>query len=290
MCPLVQSLIADVQALSKESWMGTPTAIQDNTHMTLIATVEATGLEVESFTTPTDVWSQWRKLPIGTFVIGRHRTPAVLKRSSRGLQFFASAPGFGGLTAPESVAHQISKIQLLLGMRAAGYDAKVEHPGCTPSGEEWQADVFVQTVQGPLAVEVQLSQQHWDDYRSRTERYKASGVSVVWLVRDSHFLALGKSRIRYLMSRGLTLDQAMNHAMDDMPCIPIKEAEGGEDGSRVIVYPADRSATFLRIPLKAFGAGAASGALHLGLAQSSDGSRSWPCWMWDTAKVPRAIQ
>src|SRR3989344_1827826 len=67
--------------------------LQDNRTMTLIATVAATGLEVESFTTPSDVWAQWRKLPIGTFVIGRHRIPAVLKRSARGLQFFATAPG-----------------------------------------------------------------------------------------------------------------------------------------------------------------------------------------------------
>jgi hypothetical protein len=73
--------------------------------MTLIATVAATGLEVESFTTPSDVWAQWRKLPMGKLVIGRHRIPAVLKRSARGLQFFAAASGLGGTPAPESVEH-----------------------------------------------------------------------------------------------------------------------------------------------------------------------------------------
>ena len=62
--------------------------------MTLIATIAATGKDVESFTTPPDIWAQWRKHPIGTFVIGRHRTPAVLKRSPRGLQFLAAAPGY----------------------------------------------------------------------------------------------------------------------------------------------------------------------------------------------------
>lgn len=69
----------------------------DNPRMTLIAIVAATGLEVESFTTPSDVWAQWRKLPMGTFVIGRDRTPAVLKRSGRGLQFLLRRQAWLGL-------------------------------------------------------------------------------------------------------------------------------------------------------------------------------------------------
>lgn len=87
---------------------------------------------------------------MGTFVIGHHRTPAVLKRSGHGLQFFTAAPGQGGVTAPESVEHQIAKIKLVVGMRAAGHQAKVEQPGATPLGEQWQADVLVQTARGPL--------------------------------------------------------------------------------------------------------------------------------------------
>lgn len=127
--------------------------------MALIATIVATGKEVESFTTPRDIWAQWRKQPIGTFVMGRHRTQAVLKRSPRGLQLFAAAPGQGGVTAPESIEHQIAKIQLVQGMRAAGHEARVEYPGATPSGEEWQADVFVQAPHGRVAIEAQMSQQ-----------------------------------------------------------------------------------------------------------------------------------
>ncbi|MPM58327.1 hypothetical protein SDC9_105158 [bioreactor metagenome] len=252
--------------------------------MTLIATIAATGKDVESFTTPPDIWAQWRKQPIGTFVIGRHRTPAVLKRSPRGLQFFAAAPGEGGVTAPESIEHQIAKIQLVQGMRAAGYEAKVEYPGSTPSGEEWQADVFVQAPHGRVAIEVQMSQQHWDDYRSRTARYKASGVFVVWLIRGVHHDAVGKSRIRYLMSQGLQQAEAMNHDMDDMPCIPLDKPEGDEDGPRVIVYPKDGSKPFLRLSLESFGAGVAAGALEYGVYRYSDGSRPWPHWMWDSTK------
>ncbi len=257
--------------------------------MTLIATVAATGVEVESFSTPSDLWGQWRKLPMGTFVIGRDCTPAVLKRSVRGLQFFAAAPGMAGVTAPESIEHQIAKIKLALGMRAAGHQARVEQPGTTPSGEQWHADVLVQTARGPLAVEVQLAQQHWDEYRSRTARYRASGVSVVWLVRSSHIGALANSKRRHHVEQGLEPEAAKNQAMDDMPCIPIEVPVGDESGQRVIVYPADRSEPFLRLPLANFGAGIASGALHMGEHRYLDGSQSWQDWMWDTSKVPRIL-
>ena len=261
----------------------------DNPRMTLIAIVAATGLEVESFTTPSDVWAQWRKLPMGTFLIGRDRTPAVLKRSGRGLQFFAAAPGMAGVTAPESIEHQMAKIKLVLGMRAAGYQARVEQPGAAPSGEQWQADVLVQTARGPLAVEVQLAQQHWDEYRSRTARYSASGVSVAWLVRSSHLMALTQSKMRYLAEHGLTSEAAIHQAMDDMPCSPLDGPVGDESGQRVVVYPADLSKPFLRLPLANFGAGIASGALHMGENRFLDGSRSWPDWMWDASKVPRIL-
>ena len=196
--------------------------------MTLIAIVAATGLEVESFTTPPDLWGQWRKLPMGTFVIGQDRIPAVLKRSVRGLQFFAAAPGMAGVTAPESIEHQIAKIKLVLGMRAAGYQARVEQPGAAPSGEKWQADVLVQTARGPLAVEVQLAQQHWDEYRNRTARYRASGVSVAWLVRSSHLMALTKSKMRHLAEQGLPSEAAIHQAMDDMPWSPLDGPVGGD--------------------------------------------------------------
>lgn len=253
--------------------------------MPLIAHLAETGLEVESFTTPSELWSQWRKLPIGSFVIGQKRIPAVLKRSGRGLQFFAAAPGYGGSTAPESIDHQIAKIKLVQGMRAAGYDAKIERPGTAPSGEGWQADVFVNSTVGPIAVEIQLSQQHFDEYRRRTERYKASGVKVVWLVRDTHLKALANSTIRHWISQGVAMPDALNRAMDDMPCIPLVGAKDDEDGQRVVVYPADLSVPFMRATLTDFGAGVAAGALHLSEKSYSYGSRPQPSWMWDCTKV-----
>lgn len=258
--------------------------------MALLAYRADTGEEVESFSTPADTWMTWRAWPLGTFVIGRERrVPAVLKRSIRGLQFFAAAPGYGGVTAPESIEHQMAKVFLVRGLRAAGFDARVEHPGRTPSGEEWQADVFVQTPTHRIAIEVQLARQHWDDYRHRTARYAASGVNTIWLVRSTFWLALGKSRVRHLMTtRGLSLDQAMNHALEDMPCFVLELSQNTEDleGMRVVANLADGYALGARLPLETFGAGVAAGAIRFGEIQTLEGRLRSPAWLWDQTRVP----
>jgi len=250
--------------------------------MTLIATIAATGQTVESFTTSPDLWARWRKLPMGTFVIGPLRTPAVLKRSKYGLQFFAAAPGTAGTTAPESIEHQVCKIKLVLGMRSAGYSADVERSGSSPTGEAWEADVLVQTARGPLAVEVQFSRQHWDEYRRRTARYLSSGVSVVWLVRDAHHGALANSKSLFFRSQGLSRHDARDRPLNDMPFLPLVKPESDEDTHRVIVYPDDNKKPYLRLSLEAFGAGIAAGALHISDHEYLDKSRSYRDWMWKT--------
>lgn len=257
----------------------------DNGVMTLLATIAATGQEVESFAVPAMVWKQWRELPVGTFLIGTHQVPAVLKRSPRGLQFFAAAAGYGGSTEPESIDHQMAKAQLAIGMRAAGYAARVEQPGTSSTGEAWQADVLVQSVHGPVAVEVQLSRQHWNDYRRRTARYRMSGVQVVWLVRGTHTNALFNSRTRYHMTQGHSLSAALNRGMEDMPCVPLAPSEHGEHGFRAIVY-SPGCAPSLRLPLDAFGAGVAGGALLMGEICYADGSGIKPNWVWHADRKP----
>ena len=236
--------------------------------MALIAYWADTGIEVESFSAGREQWAQWRKLPVGAVRVGRQRVPAVLKRSPLGLQFFACAPGHGGPSEPESVEHQIAKIALVKGLRAAGVPASVERSGCSPLGEEWVADVFAQTSSGPVIFEVQLSHQHWDDYRLRTHRYAASGARCMWLVRDTHFNAFTKARIRHLMSQGLTLQQAMNQGMPDMPAFPLVEiAHWAEnpDSVRAAVFPSQRGAMTHRLRLEHFSAGAALGYVGFGL-------------------------
>ncbi|APW42895.1 hypothetical protein [Rhodoferax saidenbachensis] len=89
--------------------------------MTLLAYLPGQIEPVESFSVPVEQWTQRRKLPVGSFHVqaGDVRVPAVLKRSPRGLQFFACAPGYGGATAPKSIEHQMAQIELVRGLRTA---------------------------------------------------------------------------------------------------------------------------------------------------------------------------
>ncbi|GEM_PF-1692451 len=244
----------------------------------LIAYFADTGAEVESFSTPQDQWAQWRKLPVGSFVIGHQRIPAVLKRSPLGLQFFACAPGHAGMTRPESIEHQIAKIALVRGLRAVGVPARVEWPGTTPQGESWIADVFAPLPSGPAVFEVQMSQQHWDDYRARTHRYAMSGARCIWLVRDAHYNAFSKARIRFWMSQGLTLQQAMNHGMPDMPVFPlldIRHWTENPESVRAAVFPAQQGTMTLRLRLEQLAAGVARGYVRYGLDGLGDQNWHW---------------
>lgn len=188
--------------------------------MPLLAYRATDGLPVEAFDVPRDQWAVWSKLPVGTFWLGKDRWPAILKRSPRGLQFFAHAPGYGGMTEPETIEHQLAKIGIVRGLRAAGVEAKIEVPGSTPNGEAWQADVLA-TIEGrPVAIEVQWSYQHWDDYRCRTARYAASNVLCIWVMGLSQRKNFVNKRYRHLLDQGLPQDhKTMNTGLPDLPVV-----------------------------------------------------------------------
>lgn len=255
--------------------------------MPLIAYRADTGDEVESFSAPAEVWSSWRKLAVGAFVVGRDRVPAVLKRSSRGLQFFARASGYGGTTEPESPDHQLAKIALVQGLRAAGYSAVVERPGRTPEGDDWVADVYLEAEGRAIAFEVQLSQQHWDQYRERTARYAASGVKCLWLVRSNHGDALRHACIRHLMATGLNFNQALNQGMPDMPWVHLEVPSADARGvspSRVVVRPTVQPSPVVRLPLAEFAVGVAQGRMRFEAL-----SRTWTDWLWYTPAPPAVV-
>lgn len=255
--------------------------------MPLIAYRAETGDEVESFSAPPEVWASWRKLAVGAFVVGKDRVPAVLKRSSRGLQFFARASGYGGKTEPESPDHQLAKIALVQGLRGAGYSAVVERPGRTPEGDEWVADVYVEAEGRAIAFEVQLSQQHWDQYRGRTERYADSGVKCLWLVRSNHGDALRHACIRHLMAAGRSFNEALNQGMPDMPWVHLEVPSADARGvspSRVVVRPTVQPAPVARLLLGEFAVGVAQGRMRF-----EELNRIWNDWLWYTPEPPQEV-
>lgn len=208
--------------------------------MPLIAIRANDGLEVESFSIPAAEWDEMRCLPLGTFKMIGSAWPAVLKRSIRGMQFFAHAPGFTGTRpAPESEHHVWAKVAIAKALRAAGHRAWVERSGTSPSGEAWQADVLCLAGEKLIAFEVQLAQQTLEEYEARSARYADSGVKCVWLVRaKSHYGTLAKSIYYRLHRQGIT--PPGRPALPHLPALPLKLGESKTaplEDMRVIVFP-----------------------------------------------------
>ena len=107
----------------------------------------------------------------------------VLKRSRRGLQFFAHKAIGACISGPETEAHRTLKELAVRVAREHGFQAETEIRGRTPTGEEWIADVLASRGTAQIAVEIQWSAQTIDDTRRRQERYKQSGVRCLWLLR-----------------------------------------------------------------------------------------------------------
>lgn len=167
--------------------------------MSLIAYRETDGVEIESFSIDRVDWNAMRRQPIGAYRMIGTRWPAVLKRSPRGLQFFAHAPGFLG-ERPErkTEQHYMAQIGLVRGLRNAGFKPKLEHGGRTKDGQLWRADVFCNALGRQIAYEVQLSQQTLEEYERRSARYARSGVKCVWLIRSPrHYFAFRTAIIRH---------------------------------------------------------------------------------------------
>lgn len=154
--------------------------------MPLTAICKATGNLVESFSVSDAEWAAMRANK-GGYLMRRTQKVAVLKQNQYGTRWFQSLPGERDPNyKPESAAHEMTKIWMVQALRDAGYSsAAVEKYGTTPEGDSWEADVYLEAMGRKIAIEVQMSPQSLEDYLYRSERYRKSGVKVVWLVR--HF-------------------------------------------------------------------------------------------------------
>lgn len=162
--------------------------------MGLIAYRTADGSEVESFAVAPSTWNAMRREPSGTYRMPGTGTPAILKRSIRGLQFFAYRAGEGiGTTEPMTEAHAAAQIGLLREFREMGLQAWVEHSGTGPAGERWQADVFCMVGDRKVAIEVQLAPQTLEEFEFRTARYMQSGVECYWIVSPARFMTFNRA-------------------------------------------------------------------------------------------------
>lgn len=156
--------------------------------MPLTAVHATTGEIVEAFDVTPERWAEMKAAPLGAYLIRRSNLPAVLKQNVRGTRWFAARPGESDPNwKPTSPEHEFAQVRMVKALRAAGFNARIEEPGSTPAGERWEADVFIDSADRKIAIEVQMSQQTMDEYERRSQKYLQSSVKVVWLVNSRHF-------------------------------------------------------------------------------------------------------
>lgn len=156
--------------------------------MPLTAIRASTGEIVEAFDLSNAQWREMKSEPAGTYLIRRSLLPAVLKQNVWGTKWFAARPGESDPEwKPTSPEHEFAQVRMVNALRLAGFTARVEEPGQTPTGERWEADIYVESSSRRIAIEVQLSKQTFEEYLRRSDKYKQSDVKVVWVISSRHF-------------------------------------------------------------------------------------------------------
>src|SRR5574338_389129 len=113
---------------------------------------------------------------------------ATPKTSKLGTQFFAHTKVDGCATPAETAEHLLAKVMVAQAVKAAGWEVDTAVSGCTPSGEQWVADVLATKGKARVAIEVQWSRQDQEETKRRQERYRQSGVRGLWLLRHPTLL------------------------------------------------------------------------------------------------------
>lgn len=228
--------------------------------MPVTAICLATGAVVESFSVSDAEWNAMRA-DKGAFLMRRSGKVAVLRENRHGTRWFQSKPGDRDPDyKPESPAHEMTKIWIVRSLRAAGYKATAEQFGVSPEGERWEADAFVDLGDKRIAIEVQMSPQTLADYLYRTQRYRRSGVKVIWLVRHFHQFS-----IEAVYRKGFKPGSpGMQPDLEDVPALGLELRcsmnEPSADAIRVhVIEVGGRSYT--TISLHEFALGIVSGAL-----------------------------
>ena len=115
------------------------------------------------------------------------QSQAIPKTSNLGTQFFAHKARGNCPWKHETEVHRHLKALALRVARSSGWNAQTEESGTTPDGEKWIADVFAQNDDKKIAIEIQWSGQTNEETLRRQHKYRQSGVTGIWLLRQPDF-------------------------------------------------------------------------------------------------------
>jgi len=156
------------------------------------------GEEIHAFRFSEEEWVNLKKnYHVGDFLMTCCSGIAIPKTSENGLQFFAHLAGECG-SAPETIWHRSAKemIQNFCDQRCIV--CKTEESDV--SNRKWRADIMINHNGRKIAIEIQHSYQHRDDFFRRQLRYKDDGIIGYWLLRKDVYRTLvsteQKHRIR----------------------------------------------------------------------------------------------
>jgi competence protein CoiA len=151
--------------------------------------LDPAGQDIHSFDLTEE---EWRALELSNRAARHLRMPCcgarvTLKRSRRGIPFFAHKSTGTCTTAPEREEHLRLKAMAVAAARANGWDAQAEVAGAAGPDEPWRADVLARKGRHSVAVEIQWSGQSDGETMRRQERYRRSGIRGLWLLRRPGF-------------------------------------------------------------------------------------------------------
>ncbi|GIC09444.1 TPA: competence protein CoiA family protein [Vibrio vulnificus] len=132
---------------------------------------------------------------LGDLIMPCCNTPAIPKTSPNFKKFFAHHSDECA-TSPESIWHINAKEQIMLALKVLGFSPILEKTGNSDSGS-WQADVYFETSNRKVAIEIQHSYQHLRDYLKRQSRYREANVECFWVLYKPRYLTLVKSISKY---------------------------------------------------------------------------------------------
>jgi hypothetical protein len=113
-------------------------------------------------------------------------SPVVLKQSRLGTRFFAHHRRGTCTSAPESKEHLYLKEIVARAATRAGWFVTTEERGTSSTGLDWVADVLCSREGNSrsVAFEIQCTRQSLEDTAQRQQRYQASGIRALWLMRQ----------------------------------------------------------------------------------------------------------